>query len=297
MIHIWPERNYSVCLHRQRICICLYKLKIGETLYVWWIYLTITDTWSRSLSSDDILITNLREIWFYLAPSLWCVLSSSWLEGSSLLCRGSQPSWFARCRGAICIGLAHIWATPASSFTSIPSSPLTFTWVEPPSSIPLSLSSLPAFVSILSAGESLLCLSVLLSECWRGGSDLRQDFWFISCVSGRSAGESQWAPLWFCWEGGVCGRETAVWKQWRRFAGRHPLTPCLALSPPEVSRVNRGYWFCLSEEQLMNNICWNWGITIFANSLRATDYSAAGKRGFCFGFSSKRAHAFPTMGS
>lgn len=168
-----------------------------------------SETWSRSLSSDDILITNLlQEIWFYrclkgisrfllcsltflalyrslshssrsLASSrcrlqlpLLCVLSSSWLEGSSLLCRGSQPSWFVRCCGAICIGLAHIWAAPASSSTSIPSSLLSFTWVEPPPSIPpslLSLSSLPAPVSILSAGESLFCLCFLLSECWKGG--------------------------------------------------------------------------------------------------------------------------------
>lgn len=55
----------------------------------------------------------------------------------------------------------------------------------------LALSSLPASVSILSAGESPFCLSFLLSECWKGGSDLSQVFWFISCVSGRSGGKSQ----------------------------------------------------------------------------------------------------------
>ncbi len=279
-------------------------------------FLAPSETWSRSFCSDDILITNLlQEIWLYrclkgispfllgsltflalyhsllhssrsLASSrcrlqlpLLCVLSSSWLEGSSLLCRGSQPSWFARCCGAICIRLAHIWAAPASSSTSIPSSPLSFTWVEPPPLPPpplLSLSSLPATVSILSAGESLFCLCFLLSEWYKGGSDLSQDICFISCVSGRSIGESQWAPLCLSWreEKGSTNR-SVVTRQMLHSSGAGfrspPLTPCLTLSPPEVSWVNWGYmalWFCISEEQLMNNICWNWGITISVNSLR-----------------------------
>lgn len=289
-----------------------------------------SETWSRSFCSDDFLITNLlQEIWLYRCQkgisrfllgsltflALYCslsytsrslassrcrlqlpllhVLSSSWLEGSSLLCRGSQHSWFARCCWAICIRLAHIWAAPASSSTSIPLSPLSFTWVEPPHSF---LSPLCQLLSLYSLLESLCSVSVSCSVSVVRGARISVKTFALLAVWADAALERVSERL-FASVGENKGstNRSVVTKQMLQSSGAGFRSPPVDSLPHSFS--SRGE---LGQPGIHGTLILHLRNNYISDLSQDSCFFASGKNlvlGFFFGFPSKRVLAFPTMGS